>query len=82
MIERAFINYKLTGNDEVFRQQLKIFSSRVVIARQILGSNFDWLTKGVIANYNELQNVCDYLNDGYKNIFVGFILSVATENTI
>ena len=32
MIERAFINYKLTGNDEVFRQQLKIFSSRVVIA--------------------------------------------------
>lgn len=62
MIERAFINYKLTGNDEVFRQQLKIFSSRVVIARQILGSNFDWLTKGVIANYNELQNVCHYLN--------------------
>ena len=62
MIERAFINYKLTGNDEVFRQQLKIFSSRVVIARQILGSNFDWLTKGVIANYNELQNVCDHLN--------------------
>lgn len=62
MIERAFINYKLTGNDEVFRQQLKIFSSRVVIARQIFGSNFDWLTKGVIANYNELQNVCHYLN--------------------
>ena len=62
MIERAFINYKMTGNDEVFRQQLKIFSSRVVIARQILGSNFDWLTKGVIANYNELQNVCHYLN--------------------
>lgn len=62
MIERAFINYKLTGNDEVFRQQLKIFSSRIVIARQILGSNFDWLTKGVIANYNELQNVCHYLN--------------------
>lgn len=62
MIERAFINYKLTGNDEVFRQQLKIFSSRVVIARQILGSNFDWLTKGVIVNYNELQNVCHYLN--------------------
>ncbi len=67
MIERAFINYKLTGNDEVFRQQLKIFSSRVVIARQILGSSFDWLTKGVIANYNELQNVCDYLNSDTKD---------------
>lgn len=63
MIGRAFINYKVTPNDEVFRQQLKIFSSRVVIARQILGSNFDWLTKGVIASYNELQNVCDHLNE-------------------
>lgn len=67
MIERAFINYKLTGNEEVFRQQLKIFSSRVVIARQILGSSFDWLTKGVIANYNELQYFCDYLNADTKN---------------
>lgn len=66
MIGRAFINYKRTKNDEVFRQQLKIFSSRVVIARQILGSNFDWLTKGVIANYNELQNVCDHLNNDTK----------------
>lgn len=62
MIERAFITYKRTRDEEVFRQQLKIFSSRVVIARQILGSSFDWLTKGVIANYNELQNFCDYLN--------------------
>lgn len=66
MIGRAFKNYKLTKNDEVFRQQLKIFSSRVVIARQILGSNFDWLTKGVIANYNELQNVRDHLNNDTK----------------
>lgn len=66
IIERAFVNYKLTGNDEVFRQQLKIFSSRVVIARQILGSSFDWLTKGIIANYNELQNYCDYLNTDTK----------------
>ena len=57
-----FKEYSLWCVYEVFRQQLKIFSSRVVIARQILGSNFDWLTKGVIANYNELQNVCDYLN--------------------
>jgi len=67
MIERAFINYKTTGNEELFRQQLKIFSSRVVIARQIVGSSFDWLTKGVIANYNELQHVCDYLNPDTKD---------------
>ena len=66
MIERAFIEYKRTGNNELFRQRLKIFSSRVVIARQVLGSSFDWLTKGVIANYNELQNVYDYLNTDTK----------------
>lgn len=66
MIERAFMNYKQTGDDEIFRQQLKIFSSRAVIARQVLGSSFDWLTKGVIANYNELQNVYDYLNTDTK----------------
>ena len=67
VIERAFINYKLTGNEELFRQQLKIFSSRVVIARQLLGSTFDWLTKGVVANYNELQHYIDYLNEDTKN---------------
>lgn len=70
MIERAFKNYKNTGNEELFRQQLKIFSSRVVITRQILGSSFDWLTKGVVANYNELQNVCDYLNTDTKTFLV------------
>lgn len=62
IIERAFINYKITGNEELFRQQLKLFSSRVVIAREIQGNSFDWLTKGIVANYNELQYYCDYLN--------------------
>ena len=73
IIERAFIDYKSTGNEELFRQRLKIFSSRVVIARQILGSSFDWLTKGVVANYNELQHYSEYLNadtrDYLKNLF-------------
>lgn len=63
IIELAFINYKSTENEELFRQRLKIFSSRVVIARQILGRSFDWLTKGIVANYNELQHFCDLLND-------------------
>lgn len=62
IIKRAFINYKSKGDEELFRQQLKIFASRVVIARQIMGSSFDWLTKGVVANYNELQHYCEHLN--------------------
>lgn len=62
IIERAFVNYKYTRNEELFRQQLKLFSSRVVVARQLMGSSFDWLTKGVVANYNELRHYCNHLD--------------------
>lgn len=55
IIERAFIQFKKDGNIELLRQRLKIYSSRVVIARTIGSSSYDWLTKGVVANYNELQ---------------------------
>lgn len=61
-IERAFLNYKKTGNIELFRQRLKVFSTRVVIARQLMGSSLDWLTKGVVANYNELRHYSGSLN--------------------
>lgn len=27
-----------------------------------MGTSFDWLTKGVIANYNELRNYTEYLH--------------------
>lgn len=55
VIERAFINYRDTGNEELLRQRIKLFSSRVVIARALVNTSFDWLTKGIVANYNELQ---------------------------
>lgn len=55
IIERAFINYRDTGNEELLRQRIKLFSSRVVIARALVNTSFDWLTKGIVANYNELQ---------------------------
>lgn len=60
--ERAFIDYKGNNNLELLRQRIKVFSSRVVVARQLVGTNFDWLTKGVVANYNELKNYCDCLD--------------------
>lgn len=71
IIERAFIQYKLTGNKELLRQRLKIFSSRVVIARQIQGSSFDWLTKGVVANYNELRHYCNSLHSDTEKFLKG-----------
>lgn len=55
IIERAIIQYKKDGNLELLRQRIKIFSSRIVIAKTIGSSTFDWLTKGVVANYNELR---------------------------
>lgn len=61
IIERAFVKYKQDGNIELFRQRLKIYSARVVIAKTIGSSSFDWLTKGVVANYNELRFHMDSL---------------------
>lgn len=55
IFERAFIEYKRTGDLELLRQRIKLFASRVVIAKKISSKNYDWLTKGIIANYNELQ---------------------------
>lgn len=63
IIERAFAQYAVNSNEELLRQRLKIFSSRVVIARQLMGTSFDWLTKGVVANYNELRNYTEYLHE-------------------
>lgn len=56
IIEKAFIQYTKDGNIELLRQRIKIYSARVVIARTIGSSSYDWLTKGVVANYNELQH--------------------------
>lgn len=82
IIEIAFINYKSKANKELFRQQLKIFSSRVVIARQILGSSFDWLTKGVVANYNELQYFCDLLNDDTRTFLKDLFYQLLKKHNI
>jgi len=62
IIERAFAQYAINQDEELLRQRIKIFSSRVVIARQLVETSFDWLTKGVVANYNELRNYTGYLH--------------------
>lgn len=73
IIEKAFIQYKNDRNMELLRQRIKIYSSRVVIARTIGSSSFDWLTKGVVSNYNELRYHMDSLlpdtNSFMKNLY-------------
>jgi len=63
IIEKAFQEYSKTNDMEKLRQRIKLYSSRVVIGRAIEGRNFDWLTKGVIANYNELRYRMDELSE-------------------
>ncbi len=55
IINEAFIDYKHNNNLELLRQRLKLFSSRVVVARSLGDNNFEWLTRGIAANYNELR---------------------------
>lgn len=73
IIENAFIQYKKNNDIELLRQRIKIYSSRVVIARTIGSSSFDWLTKGVVSNYNELRYHMDCLlsdtNNFMKNLY-------------
>lgn len=56
IIERAIIQYSKDNNIELLRQRIKIFSARVVIGSTIGSNTFNWFTKGVVANYNELQH--------------------------
>lgn len=69
IIESAVIKYSKDRNLELLRQRIKLYSSRVVIGRTIGSSSYDWLTKGVIANYNELRFHLDSLTTDTENFF-------------
>ena len=77
IIERAFAQYKADNNLELLRQRIKMYSSRVVVARTIGSSSYDWLTKGIVANYNELRyhigsllpDTTKFLKNLYSNLF-------------
>lgn len=79
IFERAFIEYSKTGDLELLRQRIKLFSSRVVIAKTISSSNYDWLTKGVIANYNELQYHVDQLIPATKTFLRNQFMQLTTQ---
>lgn len=66
IIERAIIQYIKDNNLELLRQRIKIYSSRVVIGGNKNERKYYWLTKGVVANYNELRHHMDYLTKDTK----------------
>lgn len=59
----VFIDYKRNNNIELFRQRLKICSTRVIITKQVGREEFKWITKGIVANYNELRFHLDSLDN-------------------
>lgn len=78
IIEKAFQEYSKTNDMEKLRQRIKLYSSRVVIGRAIEGRNFDWLTKGVVANYNELRYRMDELSEETE-VFLKAIFSFSEK---
>ena len=79
VIEPAFIDYKKTGNTELFRQRLKIFSSRIVISRSVGNNRFEWLTNGITSNYNELRFHIDAINADTKAFLVSLYVDLLGE---
>ena len=82
IIERAFIEYKKNNNIELFRQRLKLYSAGVVIARSLGNNSFEWLTKGVIANYNELRFHIDDLDNQTKNFLDNTYINLLAKHGI
>jgi len=60
--KQAFYEYSINHDIELFRQRTKIFSTRVVITKALGNNSFQWVAKGVVANYNELRYHLDCLD--------------------
>lgn len=79
IIELAFIDYRRNRNVELFRQRIKMFSSRTVIARSIGNNRFEWLTNGVTANYNELRFHIDDINVATRDFLDNLYMVLLAE---
>lgn len=66
-------DYKENNNLELLRHRLKTFSSRIVYTVTLNENVLDWVTKGIVSNYNELRFHLDSLDDDtedfLKNIY-------------
>ncbi|MFW2504576.1 reverse transcriptase domain-containing protein [Clostridium diolis] len=67
--KQVFIEYKKNQDIELLRQRLKICSTRVIITKQIGREEFKWMTKGVVANYNELRFHLNSLDNDTEHFF-------------
>ena len=82
IIKRAIIDYRSNNNLELLRQRIKMYSTRVVIARNIGNSTFNWLTQGIVANYNELQHHIDCLTEDTDHFLKNIYLNLLSQERI
>lgn len=82
LIERAILNYKKDNNVELFRQRIKIYSSRIVIAHSSHNARFEWITKGFVENYKELRNREDDLIKSTKDFLCNTYMNLLKEHNI
>lgn len=80
--KKVFCEYAKDHNLELFRQRIKVLSTRVVITKELGRESFQWVTKGVIANYNELRNYLDYLDSNTEQFLKNVYLNLITETEI
>lgn len=82
IIEKAIIQYSKDHDMELFRQRIKIYSARVVLGKKIGSSSLDWLTKGVVANYNELQHHMKFLTPDTKMFMKGLYFALLGKHHV
>lgn len=82
LIERAILNYKKDNDVELFRQRIKIYSSRIVIAHSSNNDRFEWITKGFVENYKELQNRENALIESTKDFLYGTYVDLLKKHNI
>lgn len=84
-IRQTFLDYLNNKDIELLRHRIKAFSTRVVYSFPLNGESYDWITKGIISNYNELRyhldDLDDITEDFLKNVYYKVMdeLSITTE---
>lgn len=78
-ISQAFVEYRSNGNVELLRHRVKAFSSRVVYTSPLNKENSEWITKGIIANYNELRYHLDDLDDNTEEFLKNIYYEIMAE---
>lgn len=80
--KNIFLDYKRNNNVELLRQRLKIQSSRTIVTKRINKKSFKWMTKGIVANYNELRYYIDNLEENTEEFFKNIFFNIMNDLNI